>query len=193
LLDKAYAELDEARKLLDRVKDAFDAGSPCKLAATSDDIDAYLAAHPAKQQEQGKAVARICSICHAEYMTLDDDYHGVRMCRMCRAAKRVVVAAKDMSAAALEAGATAEAKQTQSNIDAQMRERGWEWQNKTTTYLAGWSKVVNAKKFKIWYDTGDNTWNAYMDELEWESFNHPTPTLAADACEEHAKQQEDKA
>jgi hypothetical protein len=51
LLDKAYAELDEARKLLDRVKDAFDAGSPCKLAATSDDIDAYLAAHPAKQQE----------------------------------------------------------------------------------------------------------------------------------------------
>jgi hypothetical protein len=31
-----------------------------------------------------------------------------------------------------------------------------------------------------------------MDELEWESFNHPTPTLAADACEEHAKQQEDR-
>jgi hypothetical protein len=81
----------------------------------------------------------------------------------------------------------------QPDYDAQMRERGWEWQNKTTTYLAGWSKVVNAKKFKIWYDTGDNTWNAYMDELEWESFNHPTPTLAADACEEHATQQEDKA
>jgi hypothetical protein len=76
---------------------------------------------------------------------------------------------------------------TPPDYDAQMRARGWEWCG------CLWCKKIGRETYLVWKAERGGFYSHCFGIQGRLASNVPTPTLAADACEEHAKQQEDKA